>query len=58
MTAWCRDHKIAAYAKESAVTQADVDAVADPVLSAEVFKLSDGDRPGLRQGRSRSWGTF
>lgn len=33
--------KIAAYAKGKAVTQADVDAVADPVLSAEVFKLSD-----------------
>ena len=33
--------KIAAYAKGTAVTRADVDAVADPVLSAEVFKLSD-----------------
>ena len=33
--------KIAAYAKGKAVTQADMDAVADPVLSAEVFKLSD-----------------
>ena len=33
--------KIAAYAKGKAITQADVDAVADPVLSAEVFKLSD-----------------
>jgi len=33
--------KIAAYAKGEKVTQADVDAVADPVLSAEVFKLSD-----------------
>ena len=34
-------NKIAAYAKGKAVTQKDVDAVADPVLSAEVFKLSD-----------------
>jgi len=33
--------KIAAYAKGEKITQADVDAVADPVLSAEVFKLSD-----------------
>ena len=33
--------KIAAYAKGSAVTRADIDAVADPVLSAEVFRLSD-----------------
>ncbi len=33
--------KIAAYARGAAVTRRDVDAVADPVLSAEVFKLSD-----------------
>lgn len=33
--------KIGAYAKGSAITQKDIDAVADPVLSAEVFKLSD-----------------
>ncbi len=33
--------KIAAYAKGEKITRADVDAVADPVLSAEVFKLSD-----------------
>lgn len=33
--------KIAAYAKGPAVTREDVDAVADPVLSAEVFRLSD-----------------
>ena len=33
--------KIAAYAKGSAVTRSDIDAVADPVLSAEVFRLSD-----------------
>lgn len=33
--------KIAAYAKGKIVTQADIDAVADPVLLAEVFKLSD-----------------
>lgn len=39
--------KIAAYAKGKTVTQADVDAVADPVLSAEVFKLSDA----VLQGR-------
>ena len=35
--------KIGAYAKGKTVTQRDVDAVADPVLSAEVFRLSDGD---------------
>ncbi|WP_295578794.1 DNA polymerase III subunit delta [uncultured Oscillibacter sp.] len=33
--------KIGAYAKGKTVTQRDIDAVADPVLSAEVFKLSD-----------------
>ena len=33
--------KIAAYAKGKTVTQKDIDAVADPVLSAEVFRLSD-----------------
>jgi DNA polymerase-3 subunit delta len=33
--------KIGTYAKGKAVTQKDIDAVADPVLSAEVFKMSD-----------------
>ena len=33
--------KIAAYAKGKTVTRGDIDAVADPVLSAEVFRLSD-----------------
>lgn len=33
--------KIGAYAKGKTVTEKDIDAVADPVLSAEVFKLSD-----------------
>lgn len=33
--------KIAAYAKGKAITQKDIDDVADPVLSAEVFRLSD-----------------
>nr|WP_326125536.1 DNA polymerase III subunit delta [uncultured Oscillibacter sp.] len=33
--------KIGAYAKGKSVTKADIDAVADPVLSAEVFRLSD-----------------
>ena len=33
--------KIAAYAKGKTVTEKDIDAVADPQLSAEVFKLSD-----------------
>lgn len=33
--------KIGAYAKGRVITQKDIDAVADPVLSAEVFKLSD-----------------
>ena len=33
--------KIAAYAKGKAITQKDIDDVADPVLSAEVFKRSD-----------------
>lgn len=33
--------KVAAYAKGKTITQKDIDAVADPVLSAEAFKLSD-----------------
>lgn len=33
--------KIAAYAKGKTVTVKDIEAVADPVLSAEVFRLSD-----------------
>lgn len=33
--------KIGAYAKGPAITQKDIDAVAEPILSAEVFKLSD-----------------
>ena len=33
--------KIAAYAKGKTVTEKDIDAVADPQLSAEVFRLSD-----------------
>jgi len=33
--------KIAAYAKGKTITQKDIDAVADPVLSAEVFRLTD-----------------
>ena len=33
--------KIAAYAKGGRITQKDIDQVADPILSAEVFKLSD-----------------
>ena len=33
--------KIGAYAKGEAITQRDIDAVADPVLSAEIFKMTD-----------------
>ena len=40
--------KIASYARGDTVTQRDIDAVADPVLSAEVFKLSDA----VVQGKS------
>ena len=40
--------KIASYAKGASITQRDIDAVADPVLSAEVFKLSDA----VVQGKS------
>lgn len=34
-------NKIAAYVEGDTVTKKDIDAVADPVLSAEVFRLSD-----------------
>ncbi len=33
--------KIGTYARGKTITQRDIDAVADPVLSAEVFKMSD-----------------
>ena len=33
--------KIGAYAKGEIITQRDIDAVADPVLSAEIFKMTD-----------------
>ncbi|MBR3640531.1 MAG: DNA polymerase III subunit delta [Oscillibacter sp.] len=33
--------KIAAYAKGPRVTQEDIDAIAEPVLSAEIFKMTD-----------------
>ena len=33
--------KIGAYAKGDTITQRDIDAVADPVLSAEIFKMTD-----------------
>mgnify|MGYP000123749568 CR=1 FL=1 len=38
--------KIGAYAKGRAITQKEIDAVADPVLSAEVFRLSDAVMAG------------
>ena len=41
--------KIGAYAKGRAITQKDIDAVADPVLSAEVFALRRG-APGTTTG--------
>ncbi|MBE6995609.1 MAG: DNA polymerase III subunit delta [Ruminococcaceae bacterium] len=40
--------KIAAYAKGKTITQKDIDAVADPVLSAETFKLTDAVIKGNR----------
>ncbi|MBE6962999.1 MAG: DNA polymerase III subunit delta [Ruminococcaceae bacterium] len=40
--------KIAAYAKGKTITQKDIDAVADPVLSAETFKLADAVIKGER----------
>ncbi len=39
-------NKIASYTKGSVVTKKDIDAVADPVLSAEVFRLSDAVAQG------------
>jgi len=38
--------KIGAYAKGKTITQKDIDAVADPVLSAEVFRMSDAVAQG------------
>ncbi len=48
--------KIGAYAKGKAVTTADIDAVADPVLSAEVFRLSDAVLRGERGKAARTLG--
>ncbi len=38
--------KIGAYAKGEVITQRDIDAVADPVLSAEIFKMTDAVAQG------------
>ena len=38
--------KIGAYAKGKNITQKDIDAVADPVLSAEVFRMTDAVAQG------------
>ena len=38
--------KIGAYAKGDTITQKDIDAVADPVLSAEIFKMTDAVSQG------------
>ena len=42
--------KIGTYAKGKTITQKDIDAVADPVLSAEVFRLSDAVLKGNYDG--------
>ncbi|WP_455581412.1 DNA polymerase III subunit delta [Dysosmobacter sp.] len=48
--------KIGTYAKGKSITQKDIDAVADPVLSAEVFKLSDAVLQGNYDGAARILG--
>ena len=48
--------KIGAYAKGEVITQRDIDAVADPVLSAEVFRLSDAVLQGNYDGAARILG--
>jgi len=48
--------KIGTYAKGKTITQKDIDAVADPVLSAEVFKLSDAVLKGNYDGAARILG--
>ena len=48
--------KVGAYAKGKTVTQKDIDAVADPVLSAEVFKLSDAVLAGSYDQAARILG--
>lgn len=48
--------KVGAYAKGKTVTQKDIDAVADPVLSTEVFKLSDAVLAGSYDQAARILG--
>lgn len=48
--------KIGTYAKGKNITVQDVDAVADPVLSAEVFKLSDAVLAGNYDGAAQILG--
>ncbi len=48
--------KIGTYARGKTITQKDIDAVADPVLSAEVFKLSDAVLRGDYDGAARILG--
>ncbi len=48
--------KIGAYTKGKTVTEKDIDAVADPVLSEEVFKLSDAVLAGNYDSAARILG--
>ena len=48
--------KIAAYAEGPSVTQADVDAAAEPLLTAEVFRLSDDVMKGNYDGAASRLG--
>lgn len=48
--------KIGAYTKGKTVTKKEIDAMADPVLSAEVFKLSDAVLGGQRDEAARILG--
>ena len=48
--------KIGTYAKGKTITQKDIDAVADPVLSAEVFKLTDAVLKGSYDEAARILG--
>jgi DNA polymerase-3 subunit delta len=48
--------KLASYARGKSITQKDIDAVADPVLSAEVFRLTDAVAGGNYDGAARLLG--
>ena len=50
--------KISAYARGERITRADIDAVAAPILEAQVFEMTGAGPKGISTGRLRCWGAY